>query len=278
VQQNCHLLEAYRAVYLPSRMRVRSHRCHPPTPEQLEQIREYLSQRMGKPASPNILLHLEALAHKLRQYRIYRRGGKVNVQSIDQAELPYKIERRLRQPTDEAESYQTDFLRQYRQQFLAALDRALAQVIQTRYRKIRPEERADRYLAGLKLVYCQQMPMAAIARRFGMRAQDSVVILLKLSALRTDVRHQMLGILKQQVQELAQAFMGMSQLEALSDRIEQVLDEQLTQFMEAEDKHFRKPKAYLERSLLADRICAYLDQLEIPICLIQEEREVSEHH
>ncbi|MEB3295387.1 MAG: hypothetical protein VKJ24_19710, partial [Synechococcales bacterium] len=28
VQQNCHLLEAYRAVYLPSRMRVRSHRCH----------------------------------------------------------------------------------------------------------------------------------------------------------------------------------------------------------------------------------------------------------
>jgi hypothetical protein len=74
IEQACHLLESYHAVYRHNLMRLRAQgcrgKCPLPTTAQLQQIAQHLQTKTYQSYSPQQLMHeLQALAQKLRQRR-----------------------------------------------------------------------------------------------------------------------------------------------------------------------------------------------------------------
>jgi hypothetical protein len=74
IEQACHLLESYHAVYRQNLMRLRAQGCRGtcplPTTAQLQQIAQHLPTKTYQSESPQqLMLELQSLAQKLRQRR-----------------------------------------------------------------------------------------------------------------------------------------------------------------------------------------------------------------
>jgi hypothetical protein len=263
VKQNCVLLESYRLVYLPDRLKQRGRRCAEPTPDQLERMSGCIQAKTATFTSPAALLvQLQRLAKRLRQYRIYRRGGPLPAESIDTPAGAAKAEQLEASVTDALDDRQqrSVFLQRYRQLFLDSLDEALQQVVSDRQRKSKKPEQARQFTTALHLFYCQQVSMTAIAQQIGLRGQDSVTRLLKLKDFRADVRRHMLQHLQSHVLEQAKAYCDPDRLQQLDDQVEAVLNEQLEALMEGEAKRSQTAKTCLVASLFSQQLCQYLDR------------------
>jgi hypothetical protein len=236
--------------------------CPPPTTEQLQKISTYLATNFAETLTPNnILYKLQEIASKLREYRIQARGGKRHQVSLDQQNLTINPEKLLDKTDDEQEAFA--FLSAYRQQFDRSLENAIAKVTDIRHSKLkqRSPDNANNFLTGLSLFHCHGQTMAEIATAVGLEAQYQVTRLLKLKELRSDVRREMLGELKDRAIELAKFYTLPSQLSELDRKLDVVLQELVDEEMERAEAESIKSKGIPLRSRFAIKLCKYLQKV-----------------
>ncbi|KAM3100113.1 hypothetical protein ACKFKF_13005 [Phormidesmis sp. 146-12] len=258
IEQACHLLESYRAIYLPEH--THSRQCQPPTQDQLQRMSDRFQQRAGSRILPNSYLSLlQSLAKRLRQHRITVRTRRPSTQPIDDLDAQVDYQATNQDETGDPAA-QNRFLLKYRQAFESALDNALQTVVQDRIQKAKKPEKRDRFQKALRLFHCQHLTMSAIAVEVGLPRQDSVTHLLKLKDFRADVKNLMLCQLKHTVIDIAMRYKTCDDLITLSAEIEAALDEQIEALIEAEAKRSKSPKGYLTDSVFSKRLCLYLDE------------------
>ncbi|HAA31689.1 MAG TPA: hypothetical protein DCE56_33310 [Cyanobacteria bacterium UBA8553] len=272
------LLESYHAVYRAQRLGQRQAgikgQCQPPTTEQLRQIQECLSTKITQILSPKtVMTQLQAMASRLREYRIHVRGGSLPTESIDALNSTLGDSISLRDFVDYRyiDDAQTEFLTFYREQFVTCLDEAIAQVIKEQVRKLQKKDpqKAEKFLTALQLFYCQGESIGEIAKVVNLSAQFQVSRLLKLKSFRADIQQQFLVLLRDRVIDEAKAYTNSERLQALSLQIEQALDEQITKVIkeaatEASTATGTKNQS-ITTSLFTERLCRYLhstDQLK----------------
>lgn len=281
IQKATQLLESYHAVYRAHRLKQRQRgikgQCLAPTTEQLNQIAQRLSTQTTPRLSPEILMtQLQAMASRLREYRIHVRGGSLPTESFD-ATVPGAIADRIsftnfienRDTTDE----QTEFLHFYRQQFLTCLDQAVAQVTDDQVTKLKRKnpQKAQKFLTALQLFHCQGQSMGEIAQIVNLQAQFQVSRLLQLKAFRADVQQQLLILLRDlcfaaaqrsRAFDEAKAYKDPERLQTLNQQIEEALEEQVSRVIaeaatEASTATFAKNS--ITSSLFSERLCRHLD-------------------
>jgi hypothetical protein len=264
VEQAIGLLENYHAVYRRDRiLQGQKGACEPPTRAQLQEISDRLP-RTSRPLPPEVVLaRLTALADRLRQYRISIGGGKPPSQSLDQPNSPLRdqLSHEPNQPDDDEP--QTEFLQTYRQEFLKCLENALQQVVSDRLQALNlPKQQI--FLTALQLFHCQKMAMGAIAQQIGFKAQYQVSRLLKLDEIRADVRHWMLQCLRVSVKSTVLNYVEPEKLDKIDHQIAAALEDQVNDLILQEQIGSKTPKDYvLTPSLLAQKLCQYLDTLSI---------------
>jgi hypothetical protein len=267
IQQTCELLVSYHAVYREDRLKQRltgtTLPCQPPNSEQLTRIANELEALTGQRLSSKIILNqLQAVATKLRRYRIAAQGGSISSVSLDEPEIQPIVER---SPTTQDDEEQLEFIQLYQNQFLQCLDNSLSQVIDDALanlsRKRSPSKEIEKiFLTGLHLLHCQGQSMPQIAPQIGLKKQYEVTRLLKLNELRTDIRQRLLVLLRSCVLESAKLFADPERLQSLDKQVELILDEQISGIIQEAESEVRNPVRNKPlRSLLARRICLYLN-------------------
>ncbi|MBF2020049.1 MAG: hypothetical protein IGR93_08100 [Hydrococcus sp. C42_A2020_068] len=265
IQHACLLLESYHAIYRRDRLKQRSSgvkgKCLPPSREQLQQIAHLLSQTANLTLLPeNTMSRLQDLAERLRQYRIYARGGSAAQESLDRPKTRLIAERlQAFAPTNdsEEENEQAEFLTFYRQQFISCLERAIEQVTQTRFSRLqlKDPQMARQFLTALELFHCQGQSMGEIAPVVGLQAQYQVSRLLKLKEFRADIRQQMLKDLRDRTLETAMTYTHPDRLQ----KVEAALDEQIAATIEEAETEASIAKNRSSSSLFAQRLCRHLE-------------------
>jgi hypothetical protein len=269
--QSIALLNSYHAIYRADRMAQREQvgraPCQAPTPEQLARIRSHLFQGDnqaldGRSVSSELLLkQLQNIATKLRQARIVNQGGQFKTVSIDNPNSPPIAERLYSSPAEDPE--QLSFLRFYQAEFDRSLDAAVAEVVT---RMSQPSKRKGAalpavFLEAMHKFHCEGRSMSEIAPQVGLKKQYEVTRLLKLNDLRADVRQTLLLLLKTKILEQAKQYADVEQLTQLDQQVETILDEQIGEMIQAAESEAKQPQRHQPlRSLLAQRICRYLDR------------------
>ncbi len=269
IEQAGELLVSYHAVYREDRLQQRltgsTLPCQPPTPEQLTRIANDLQARTGKLLSASIVLNqLNAIALKLRQYRITAQGGSVSSVSYDQPEIQPLVER-TQMVEDNAE--ELEFIKLYQSQFSESFDTALSLVIEELIKKHQTKRPNTEqfFITALHLLHCQGQPMNEIAPQIGLKKQYEVTRFLKLSEFRADTRQKLILILRSKVLEIATSFTDSQRLEDLDKQIELILDEQVSSIIQEAESEVKKPvRNQPLRSLFARRLCQNLKKYHEP--------------
>ncbi len=260
------LLEGYNAVYRSDRWRQKQKqrvgRCAPPSTDQLQRIAAYLADEYSLSLSANqVMQQLQSLAQQLRALRIHNRSKVLPTDSLDNPDQA-KTLNSLSATDASSDDVQADvFLGEYRQQFLSSLDDALKTVVEQRVSFLgrRKGDRPQRFLKGLHLFHCLGEAMKDIAPKIGYIRQDQVTALLKLKPLRTDVRHQMLQLLRDRILLLAKTFTNAANLQDLDQRLAQALDEEITDLIHETEVETSVRRNGPLKSRFARHLCRYLD-------------------
>ena len=258
------LLVSYHDVYRSDRSNKtdggKGKKCQTPTEEQLERISALFAKETQISLSiEQTLSALELLASQLREYRIYVRGGKrKQEQSFDNAELNTEGLQASAITSEEETADRGDFLTSYKQQFQTSLNTALDKVVQLRLSKFKGKKAAKKpqYIKAMELFHCQGVTMGKIAPEVGLKAQFEVSRLLKLKALRADIRQQMLQTMGDWVTGTAGKFEDINILKSRENAIAEALGEQIDTLLEEAEKE--TSIAGSNRSLLAQKICDYI--------------------
>lgn len=272
------LLSGYHQVYRQARLQQRqrfgaevqanprsrsfNRRCQPPTTQQLQQIGEVV----GIAASPErILSQLQTLAKWVREYRLHLRSGLFPVQSLDAAspEGRSPLDQLATPQTGEFDSETQQFLDFYRDLLRNSLKNAINFTLKQRVNRLqrRKPDKSQQFLAGLQRFHCENQSMSAIAQSLGLKAQYQVTRLLNLKALRADVRQQLLTELLQKVLETAQDYQSRDRLQALENRVEAALSEQIDTIIESAQTEASTAKKFTTQSnLFAQQLCEILDR------------------
>ncbi len=262
------LLTSYHAIYRRDRLKNnqgKGGRCQTPSEEQLAQIAELFEQTTAIALSvEQTLSALEQVATQLREYRIYVRGGqRKQEQSFDNAELNTEGLQAAVVTAEDSTPDSGDFLAAYQQQFQTSLNQSVETVIQTKLSKFKGKKaaKAPQYLQALELFHCEGKAMGEIAKVIGMDAQYQVTRLLKLKELRADIRQQMLQIMGDWTTDQSAKFTDRDTLKARENAIAEALGEQIDLVLEEAEKEVSI--AGQNRSVLAEKICTYLDTVAV---------------
>jgi len=282
IQQAKQLLESYHAVYRAQRLKQRQAgikgQCLPPTTEQLHKMGMSLSTQTSKRLTPETLMtQLQEMASRLREYRIYVRGGSLPTEALDVTTDTGTLAERIPSldfaDNQDTPDEQTEFLSFYRQQFLTCLDQAVAQVTDERVKHLQRKDaqKAQKFLLALQLFHCQERSMTEIAPEVNLQAQFHVSRLLQLKSFRADVQQQLLvqlrdlcfaAALRYRVFDQAKAYTDPERLQTLNQQIEEALDEQITQVIQEAARSASTAttaKNQTTTSLFAERLCRHLD-------------------
>lgn len=264
ITQATRLLTAYHNVYrrerLVSKATGNRSKCLDPTTNQLQQMAEIL----GIATASEILLdRLIDLAEKLREYRIFVKGGKPKQDSWDNPDIQIKVEKQqIDHASDDGEqNLQGEFLTRYRHQFISCLQQAIADVIPQWLSK-QKEPKKLQFLRALQLFHCQGLSMTAIASQIGLQAQYQVTRLMKLKDLRSDIQHKMLQQLRHQIKEIAAIYTDAEQLIKQEQQIEIALSEQVNAIISEAESEASTAKNQPLTSILSRYLCRYLDSQE----------------
>jgi hypothetical protein len=264
ITQSTSLLTAYHTVYRQERLASKASgsrsKCLDPTATQLQKMAEIL----GITTTSEVLLdRLINLAEKLREYRIFVKGGKPKQDSWDNPDIQMKVEKQqIDNTADEGEqNLQGEFLTRYRQQFTSCLETAIASVI-SQWQSQQKEPKKQQFRRALKLFHCQGLSMTAIATEIGLQAQYQVTRLLKLKDFRSDIQQKMLQELRQQIVVLAATYTDPEQLIKQENQIEIALAEQVNSVISQAESEASTAKNQALTSILAQYICCYLDSQE----------------
>ena len=261
IEQAGILLSSYHSVYRRDRLKNRQSRgvkCETPSSEQLARIADLIKPQALYLSPEQTLSRLEQLAHLLREYRIQVRGGKIKQESLDNTEInTERMQADL--ASDEDDVDRSDWLKSYQQQFQQSLDKSIEVVITNRLGKFKGKKiaKTTQFVTAMELFHCQGESMSAIAPKIELQAQYQVTRLLKLKELRADIRHHLL----QQMQDWTVATAKLEDLNSLKQRekaIESALGEQIDLVLDEAEKEVSIADS--TQSVLAKRICAYLDR------------------
>ncbi len=263
-QQACELMQSFHAVYREDRLQQRMARtkqpCQPPTTDQLVRIADDLKARTSRTLSPEaILRQLQAIATKLRQYRISAQGGLVLGVSFDQPEIQPFVDRAQTCEDDE----EIDFLKYYQNQFIECLDGAISEVIGDAIYKLQRQRLSvdQLFITALHFFHCQGQSMTQIAPQIGFKKQYEVSRLLKLNDLRADIRQRLLVLLRSRIVERAKLYADAERLQSLDRQVELILDEQIMGIIQEAESEAKNPiRNQPLRGLLARRLCRYLER------------------
>lgn len=278
IDRACELLQAYHDVYRQNRLEEKVKgkgrgKCPSPTAAQLQQIAQLLEEGAEGAILPEgvadtieidrLLNRLKRLANNLRQYRLYLKTGRMPEQSLDSDELSQVSDDRAIDTDAEEEEFRT----RYCQELRDCLDEAIASVIQMRVRAFeekktkqgqhRGQIKARKFLNALQLLHCNGLPMGEIARELGLKQQSAVSRLLDLKAFRTDVRHQILRLLRDRLHDLAKHYLDPNDLQTLDRRLDNVLGEHIDAILQQSEDCIRQKRP--TDSLFSHRLCRYLD-------------------
>ncbi len=272
------LLQRYHQVYrrdrnLKLQTRRQGSRCQSPTYEQLQKI-------AVNQAPEQILVQLEDLANKLRQYRIYRRSGHVqtlgNVIFLDELDN-FSVERYMSvdssNQTDDADEQQA-FFQQYQANLERCLRQAIQQALQQRVEYLQKRDnqyKAQAYIEAVRLFHQEGLSMGAIATRLtqqfspqlSFNNQVQITRLLKLKELRSEIRQLTLDNIKNCVYEAAGHHTSEQRLAELAPAIETILTQTIDQIIgeaaaEAQSPHRQQPE-----SRLAITLCQVVEHLAV---------------
>ena len=264
IEQARILLTSYHNIYRRDRLKNRQSKvgkCQTPSNEQLERIAKLIKQETSLSYSlEQTLSQLEQLASLLREYRIYVRGGKIKQESLENQGISSAVMQADLEDNQDEGVDTGSFLNSYQQQFQQSLDQAISVVITHRLSTFKGKKaaKAPQFIKALELFHCQGESMSAIAPQVELQAQYQVTRLLKLKELRVDIRHQMLQLM----QDWTMAQAKLADLDSLKQReqeIELALAEQIDLVLDEAEKEVSLADS--TQSILAKRICAYLDLL-----------------
>ncbi|MGB8701858.1 MAG: hypothetical protein WCD18_20780 [Thermosynechococcaceae cyanobacterium] len=265
IQTACLLLESYHAIYRRDRLEQRRSghpgRCLPPSPEQCAQMAAWIQQSAQSRYEGDLMAHLQDLAQQLRQYRIFVRGGTLATDSLEVPETRLAAERSSLLPSEDPDPNNAqEFLQAYRQQLMACLDQAIAQVTQQRLQGLhrKSAEMATHFRVALHLFHCQGMAMSEIAPRVALAAQYQVSRLLKLKEFRADVRRELLQRLSPWTLDQSKQYANPAQLHRLDAQVKDALDQQITALLSEAEAEASIPKNRPTQSLFAQRLCHHL--------------------
>ena len=272
IERSQKILEVYHSIYRAQRLRQGSQgnraRCKVPTTEQLEEMRGLLEKKGISDFSHERLLgELQKLASKLREYRIYVRGGVFPQDSLDvQLNENYTVLDNI--PAEKSENITTEvddtqkFLKAYRLQMSSCLEQALNLVVRSRVEKLQKKniDKANNYLKALYLFHCERLSMGEIAKNLGLRAQDAVTRLLKLKEFRADVRREILLKLRENVLEIAQNYSTPERLKNLDSQINEAIEEQITKIIAQAENEAATIKSNITMSYFSKTLCKQLEQ------------------
>lgn len=277
IQDDCELLESYHQVYRSQLIQKRQAegcvgRCPEPTDRQLEQMCQFLQQNYQKIWSPNHVLKnkLQSIAKKLKEYRIYVRGGFLPTQPLETQKVEQEIQEEIEQEiqeeiepqyhntgaADENQFQEQQFVETYNKDFEKCLDMAIKAVIQ-----IRLSQKTKRKVATSSLeiaeafysFYCQGKSQGEIARDKGMTDQYQVSKMLKLKNFRADIRQKMLISLLKNVLDKAEIYVDPDRLVAMESQVKSALEEQIEMAVPESGKP--------EKSVFARKLCCHLSQI-----------------
>lgn len=276
IQLACVLLESYHAVYRRDRLEQRRNLlksgqsriepCLPPTSAQLHEIAQLVNEKATlRLRSEQVMTQLQALAQRLREYRIYARGGLRTTASLDEPKNRlklYQIQSFNSVYNCDTQDEQTEFLKFYRQQFIDCLDRAIEQVIRECFASLQRKDGqiAEQFIKALKLFYCQGLSMSKIAREVGLQAQYQVTRLLKLKHLRTNIGARMLENLCHCIMDEARAYANPMRLQTLEQEVEVALEQQILTVIQEAEAEAHIAKIDVKNSLFAQRLRRHLDK------------------
>lgn len=252
------LLGAYHRVYRMDRISQRTsrgQRCTTPTDDQL--------QRISPGQLPNIVLsQLDDLAEQLRQSRVAARGGSLPSQSLDVNEYSEPAA----PVADDMQKIQDDFAQAYRKDFLNTLDEAIKVTVEAytdHYKKRKPPQ-GKVYRQALALFHCKGRSMGEIAKTLALTNQVKVTRLLNLKKFRTDVCIYWLKQLKDRVQQNALDYRSPDELDAIADKLNQILNEEADTVMSEAASEAQIPKHRTANSVFARQLCAVVPTLPMP--------------
>jgi hypothetical protein len=269
-----HLLHSYHQVYRLDRLQQRQSGtlksktvCAPPTREQLTRIAETVPIALADRAPEQVFSKLQTLATQLRQYRLHIRGGQsLASDSLDRPETSAKVAEIPAHAEEQDDPVQDAFLTFYRQRFAQELDIAIAQVTRDRvaYLQRKNRQNADHFLTALQLFHCQGRTMSEIAQKVGLQAQFQVTRLMKLKEFRTAIRQHLLTTLFQSILDQAKVYTDITKLQQFDQQIELALAEQIDTLIKQAESEATVAKHRPLTSVLARRLCHYLDQFLAP--------------
>ncbi|MGL5082895.1 MAG: hypothetical protein ACRC8A_15530 [Microcoleaceae cyanobacterium] len=269
IADNIGLLSSYHTIYRTQRLQQRqsgSHRrCQPPTKAQYEQIAQLVAPQRGREVSVQMVAkELQVLATRLRDYRVYARGGQTATQSLEklvQDRGEVILGSSFEPIEDEAVASETvEFLQRYRQELLYCLDAAIAEVTQSRKTQLQKRgSKSEQFLKALRLFHCRGHSMGEIAQELGLKAQYQVSRLLNLKAFRADIRQQLLLKLRDRILEVAKNYVDAKRLVALDQEIEAALDEEVAKVMQTEESNSHIANNRPLNSVFAKQLCSQID-------------------
>jgi hypothetical protein len=261
IQQFSLLLETYHAVYRRDRLKLRQAggnggQCLPPSNSQIVEMMAFFRAKSGiQLPAEKMMNQLREMADKLREYRIYIRGGMAKTEPL------YNIDN-LGLESNSQEEEEIEFLTGYRTAFRNCLDTGLESAISDRLKRPSRQKNysSEQFVFGIHLFHCQQLSMSEIADLIGLEYQYQVSRLLKLKEFRADVRQRMLKCLHDCVLQQATAYTNPDILPQLEQKIEVALDEQITELMNEAEAEAYNPNPR-QQSLFSARLCHYLKQV-----------------
>ena len=261
ITQFCELLIAYRAIYLPDRLKSRTRKtCPPPTSEQLTRIALLVNPALS-PKNVRIpiqtLTQLQTLAQLIREDRLGKKIGIQAQKTIDDSNFQFPLESEI--ISEDQTTDRDTFLNQYRNSFTTVLKTSIIRVIHDR--TIATPKKAQQFLTSLQAYYCEQIAMGDIAQRIGVRGQDVVSRLMRLKELRSDIRCHMLSELKATVLSQATHWRTPEELQQADRALDHALDEQLETLMQEESQRDKTPQGLKKESRLSIALCEHLDCL-----------------
>jgi hypothetical protein len=271
VQQSSQLLAGYHAIYRTARMQQRQggskRQCQPPTTEQLQEIAEFIETRNHQKFSAKMVMELlQQLANRLRNYRIFVRGGAANTEVFDDSENSYVVKNFIDNPDlndGDRQDEVSDFLNLYQQQLLVCLDEAIGEVTKTWIKQLhrQDEQKPQQFLRALQLFHCEGKNMGEIAIKVGLQAQYQVTRLLKLKSFRADIRYQLLEMLRERILTAAKSYISPEQLQKRDKQIEEALGEQINLVIQEAETEASMAKRHPGSSIFSQKLCQHLDQM-----------------
>jgi hypothetical protein len=267
IQDDCELLESYHQVYRSQRLQKRQEegfvgQCPEPTDRQLEQMCQFLQQNYQKIRSPDrVLKGLKSMATKLKEYRIYVRGGLLQSQSIEEPNIEkeiQEIETREANTREEDENRlkELKFSEFYEKYFWDCIDLSIEGTLDVRLTqktRLKQKKTPIEIAYAFHSFYCEGKSQGEIAEAMGMTAQHQVSRLLKLKSFRADIRQKMLILLLSKVLEKARAYVDPDRLVAVESQVEAALEEQINIAIPESEKP--------DKSLFSSRLCCYLSKI-----------------